>query len=237
MSFWLALERLIDTYSPVSAIVWDVDGTLGPLPGWQGDGHVWHYTVRPQTIRNALHMLKSKGIASIVASRNGMFCEIDSSRPSPSTYRQFLDMGFTIVGGCYRTEPDTSKVEAPINMFGQSGNVILFDDQVEECRRAAQQGAVGVCLNDVIARSLPANNYRVYIPGVAPAPPPLKLVRKVPNPVPRFTSHLRIPFAPPPAQCHAPQSPQRRRASGKRINTSGLRLKPLHTGDVGSWMQ
>lgn len=148
---------------PIRAVVWDLDGTLGPLPGWDGRSPVHQYCTDVDALRRTLRWLRRQGVVSVMASRNGMFCELDDLRATPATRQQFVDLGFDLVGGCYAQERGTTKVAAVVRRFGR-GAVLLLDDQRHECARAAEQGAYALQLHAPATEALPAGRFTLHAP-------------------------------------------------------------------------
>lgn len=153
----LALLGLLHSSFPnVNTIVWDLDGTLGPMPGWDGTGRVAEYLTRPYELSILLTTLAAtRGTYNVLGSRNGMFCG-EYYPPTRSTFQQ---LGFRSVLPCYR-QRQHSKVKA----FDNPRSVLLIDDNVQECIWAAQDGAFALHVKDVALDAIPANNYDIYVP-------------------------------------------------------------------------
>ena len=149
------LNLLQDALPTVTVIFWDLDGTLGEQPGWNGRGSVRDYIKYPVAMRNLLHALTARGIYNVLVSRNSMFCddEYDEVR------QNFYDLGFQEVFSCYRTRKH-SKVFG----FTQTWNVLLIDDQEKECIEACQDGAFALHLHDMFQRAIVSGKFAIWYP-------------------------------------------------------------------------
>lgn len=161
---WLLLsfDYLIKTHMPhIQYIAWDLDGTLGKHPGWDGTGSVKDYIIDHPSLREAMqHLTRKYGIGHIVVSRNGMFCG--------NTYNkmraELQQLGFHGVLKCYRKK-DHSKVR---EFYMQNGDppsdVLLIDDQERECVAAQNEGAYALLVETYVQDALPNNKFTIYIP-------------------------------------------------------------------------
>jgi len=140
----------------VHTIVWDLDGTLGNRPGWQGD-EVCEYVDNCEELSEMLSMLRDKyGVQHAMVSRNGNFCD---ARYAASQER-FRRLGFDVVLPCYRRR-DHSKVR---EFEGELGQIVLIDDQEPECRAAALDGAFSLHIHGPIYSSLPQYAFTLMYP-------------------------------------------------------------------------
>ena len=151
------LVLLANSFPNVTTIVWDLDGTLGPMPGWDGEIDLNQYITRPIELRMLLNDLSvHRGIYHVLASRNGMLCDPHYD----TTSRLFRNMGFHDVLGCYR-KYRTSKV---IEFAKPRKSVLLIDDNVQECIQAARDGAFAIHIRTMAIDAIPNNFYDIYFP-------------------------------------------------------------------------
>lgn len=149
----------------IHTIVWDLDGTLGPVPGWSG-GNVplLHYVGFPSALRDVLNYLDLVyGIRHVISSRNGMVCGDNLAVSTP----QFDQLGFHQVDVCPRNRMNTSKV-ADRHTWERAGT-LLIDDRLSECQAATRDGAYALWIpnGNVAAPALEAiltQNYQLLLP-------------------------------------------------------------------------
>jgi hypothetical protein len=129
------LVALIRRQRPrVHTIAWDLDGTLGPLPGWMG-WLVASYIVRPGQLAEAMATLRhTDGVKHVLVSRNGLCC----GAMLPFTRAIFTAAGFDEVLACYRARPHSKVRQFPA---ATRAGVLLIDDQAAECAEAVADGA------------------------------------------------------------------------------------------------
>ena len=121
----------------VHTIAWDLDGTLGPLPGWHGELFS-RYAVRPGQLAAAMTRLRrDHGVRHVLVSRNGLCC----GAMLPYTRLVFDAAGFDEVLDCYRVRPHSKVLGFPL---AKRSGVLLFDDQASECAAAVADGAQAV---------------------------------------------------------------------------------------------
>lgn len=149
--------QLLQTALPhINVIFWDLDGTLGEQPGWNGTGSVFRYVKNPQEVSRLLHRLQNEyGIRSVLVSRNSMFC----GENYDTVQKDFQALGFTEIFSCYRTRQH-SKVYGFANDF----SVLLVDDQLQECREACEDGACALHIHDIFQRALPSGKFAIWYP-------------------------------------------------------------------------
>jgi hypothetical protein len=145
---------LIDMHVPqLKIIVWDLDGTLGRLPGWGGKNLTDYIKF---DIKAVLSFLSTQyKIKNVLVSRNGVFCDDDFN----STVPMFKKLGFHVIEQCYRKQPQRSKT----NPFKDKDTVMLIDDQWYECERAIKEGCHAMHLQDHIGRGFLNNKFIVYV--------------------------------------------------------------------------
>ena len=170
--FWAIWDQLHREGAKIRVVVWDLDGTLGELPGWEPDRHerVADYVVGLGSIQRLLRRLSAMGVRNILASRNGMFCTSvsrDGLHPAcaaPETVNQFLELGFDEVGGCYAQQTSLSKVRLALDWLPHDETVLLLDDQAWECELAAKHGAYAIELHQPLARALVSRSITIHRP-------------------------------------------------------------------------
>ena len=145
---------LIDTHLPrLKIIVWDLDGTLGKLPGWAGTNLTSYLGF---DVKAVLSFLSTQyNIKNVLVSRNGMFCDEDFNGTVP----MFKNLGFHVIEQCYRNQPERSKT----NPFKQKHTVMLIDDQWYECERAIQEGCHAMHLQQHIGLGFLNDRFIVYV--------------------------------------------------------------------------
>ncbi len=145
---------LIETHLPkLKTIVWDLDGTLGALPGWNGTNLNKYIGFDLKTLLSFL--TNEYHIQNVLISRNGMFCDDEFSKTIP----MFLKLGFDKVEKCYQQQPNRSKTSS----FRAKRTVMLIDDQYYECERAINEGCHAMHLKDHIGRGFLKDKYIVYV--------------------------------------------------------------------------
>lgn len=153
------LHKLLNTQqlSHIRAIVFDLDGTLGPLPGWNGKEPLLKYITYPDLF---LEMVRSlKDIHVVLVSRNGMFCGYNHMFHG---YPQAKALGFDQVVHCSKGYPNTPKTMF-LDQF-EPHDVLLFDDQVTECRMAAAIGSYAIHALDVF-NTIAQGEVDLYLPA------------------------------------------------------------------------
>lgn len=132
------LVTLVQQQKPrVHTIAWDLDGTLGPLPGWHGE-LLSRYVVRPAQLAEAMTRLRrDHGVRHVLVSRNGLCC----GAMLPYSQLAFAAAGFDEVLNCYRVRPHSKVLGFPAT---ERAGVLLFDDQAGECAEAVADGAQAV---------------------------------------------------------------------------------------------
>ena len=149
------LNLLQYSFPSVDTIVWDLDGTLGPMPGWNGRDDLFEYIVRPLELHSLLDLLQRCGIDNVLVSRNGMFCKTHYA----DSQQEFEMFGFDAVLPCYRR-----RSHSKVREFEQPRHVLLIDDNKQECIEACRDGAFAIHIKDVALDALPRLNYDIYIP-------------------------------------------------------------------------
>jgi hypothetical protein len=145
---------LIDVYIPhLETIVWDLDGTLGKLPGWAGTNLTDYIGFDIKALLSFLS--KQYGIKNVLVSRNGVFCDNDFYDAVPL----FQKLGFNVVEQCFRKQPQRSKTDP----FEQKDTVMLIDDQWYECERALDEGCHAMHLQQHIGLGFLNNRFIVYV--------------------------------------------------------------------------
>jgi methionine salvage enolase-phosphatase E1 len=138
-----AFDALKPLLSTMRVLAWDVDATLGDSDGWE-NGTLANYCYMPTMLQHLLAHLKRQGIANVVVSRNLHFC---AATLLPSARRQALDMHFSAVVPCASDRMSVSKAVLVARHVGcKPEDVVLIDDQVDECKAAAADGAVALCV-------------------------------------------------------------------------------------------
>jgi hypothetical protein len=127
------------TFPQVRTIAWDLDGTLGVMPGWNGIVPITNYVKGHVWLRDVLERLRDHNIHNILVSRNGSFC----GRYLNNARRAFLSLGFDDVADCYRHR-EGSKVTG---LDVAPNRVLLIDDQQSECDAALGDGGAALQVN------------------------------------------------------------------------------------------
>lgn len=125
----------------VTTVAWDLDGTLGVLPGWDGRNPLDEYVKNPRWLAGVIQRLKARGVTSHLVSRNGMFCGDQFTGAAAKARR----LGFHVIGRCFR-----SRAESKVAHLGDTSRVLLIDDQERECRRAVMEGASAICVKQPV---------------------------------------------------------------------------------------
>jgi len=135
----------------IKVIAWDLDGTLGLMPGWDGEMPACNYVLSCQHLTSILAHLSSKyTVHHVLVSRNGIFCGETFADASG----EFVDLGFHRVLSCYR-DREHSKVAA----LDPSHSVLLIDDQIAECVSAADDGAVAMHVREPFLHAIQSGNF------------------------------------------------------------------------------
>ncbi len=147
----------------IQYIAWDLDGTLGEQPGWDGSGNIKDYIIDYPQLKEAMSFLSRQyGICHILVSRNGMFCDDTYQRMK----QQLLKLGFHGVLQCYRVKKH-SKVREFYMADGKPPNdVLLIDDQERECVQAQREGAFALHIETYVQDALPNNQFTLYVPDL-----------------------------------------------------------------------
>jgi len=155
-------EHLLNLDSDILHVVWDLDGTLGRLPGWEGEA-LDEYVERLPLLQKLLAIVRlRRGGANILCSRNALFCDDHYSWSG----QDFRGLGMDAVLKCYRFNRG-SKVHE-MQPFG--GRRFLIDDQAAECERAAQEGAWAMQVHAPIMQALATGAYTIHAPKDYQAP-------------------------------------------------------------------
>lgn len=137
--------------SNIKTVIFDLDGTLGPMPGW-GQGGVLAYITRIALIRGLLRRLRSKGVMLALVSKNGMLC-------SPQTFAKaraaLLGLGFDHVEYCNRRRPESKTAPFAVSRGpGGGAGCLLIDDQAIECAKANAHGAHAILVARPVGDSM-----------------------------------------------------------------------------------
>jgi hypothetical protein len=157
------LISLLQTHMPkVRYVFWDLDGTLGEFPGWDGIMPVRQYLNNYIQLQNLLATLKQHGIKNWLVSRNGMFCA-----PYHAQVEQtFGDIGFDKITSCYREHPGSKITGYGANFSKvQRRQVLLVDDQERECLDALQDGAYALHVPAGFWNAMQTGNFALFIPA------------------------------------------------------------------------
>ena len=151
------LQHLLTNVFPsVRTIAWDLDGTLGEMPGWDGfnmpNANDYVEPMLP-ILLNGLRF--STSTAHILISRNGMFCD-EMYEPSRA---MFIDMGFDDAMPCFRR-----RLHSKVKPFVRPAEVLLIDDNLNECIAAARDGSYALHIKAPAMQALSTNNYDIYVP-------------------------------------------------------------------------
>lgn len=152
------LVTLLETRPWITTVAFDVDGTLGPLPGWNGQVPLTEYVADPAKLQRLLQILDARLIRTVVVSRNGMF----STHLHPQGAEQILQMGFDDVKEGYRSE---LRVYTKVDEFPEPGRVLLIDDRESECRAAVGVGATAMWVHRPMLEALETGDYNVLEPS------------------------------------------------------------------------
>lgn len=156
-----ALDALFrESLARIKVIAWDLDGTLGPMPGWDGEMPVCNYVLSCQHLADILtHLTNRYNVYHVLVSRNGMFCGETFTHASS----MFLDLGFHRVLSCYRdceySKVATLTVAALTSELYPQQSVLLIDDQIAECVSAAEDGAVAMHVREPVLHALRSGNF------------------------------------------------------------------------------
>ena len=137
-------------FRDVNTIAWDLDGTLGVKPGWDGGQPLTAYIVAPARLRAVPGALR--GVEHVVVSRNGMFCGAEYA-PTEAAFRA---LGFDRALPCFRHLPHSK-----VTWFADPRTTLLIDDNVQECTAAAADGAHALWIRDPLLRAGPENAFAV----------------------------------------------------------------------------
>lgn len=137
--------------SNIKTVIFDLDGTLGPLPGW-AQGNVLAYIKRIALIRVLLKRLRAKGVMLALVSKNGMLC-------SPETFTKaraaLLGLGFDHVEYCNRRRPESKTTPFSVSHGpGGGAGCLLIDDQAIECAKANAHGAHAILVTKPVGDSM-----------------------------------------------------------------------------------
>lgn len=161
------------TFPHTRTVAWDLDGTLGALPGWGGTGLLSSYIRGHAWLRDVLGRLHDHGVRNILVSRNGSFC----GHHLAAARRKFLALGFDAVANCYRHR-EGSKVTG----LGVSPDrVLLIDDQQGECNAAVRDGGAALHVMSPLPAVFAKGDFTVMRrlrPGPLPAAKPGAPVRR-----------------------------------------------------------
>lgn len=156
-------QQLWRAHGPFDAVIWDVDGTLGVLPGWSGIEPVAEYCTDAESLQALVWWAKQQGTHNVIVSRNGMFCELDNDRPHHRTVAQFRTLGFDAVGGCYAERPSVAKVMELLDRF-HAHTILLIDDQEQECAEAVAHGAYAIQVHAPVIDALRSGQFTMHTP-------------------------------------------------------------------------
>ena len=146
----------------IKTIVWDLDGTLGKMPGWDGNTPLCEYIDNCGSLTGLLQWLAANyGIRHLLVSRNGMFCD---SLFVP-TRDKFRRLGFHGVLPCYRRR-EHSKVFALQDLK----TVLLVDDQLAECEWAVRDGASAMHVHAPVFTAGQTGQFTVIVPQAVHKP-------------------------------------------------------------------
>lgn len=147
------LERSFASLDPenIKTIVFDLDGTLGPMPGWS-QGGVLSYIARLSLVSSLLTRLRKKGVMLAVVSKNGMLC---SPRSFAKARAALLGLGFDHVEYCFRGNVESKTRPFAVSDGPEGGaGCLLIDDQAVECGRANAHGAHAILVSRPIGESM-----------------------------------------------------------------------------------
>lgn len=155
-----AFAKVLEHHQQIKFIVWDLDETLGPSPGWS-TGSLRNYVYHPVTLKNLIEWIwQTFGVKSTIVSRNSAFC----GNMLFNTAQECLQLGFHGVGKCPRAQMNRAKTDfIRIN----PDKVLLLDDQRIECQMAANHGSFAILCPpgkgalDVLSDG----RYELYKPG------------------------------------------------------------------------
>jgi 3-deoxy-D-manno-octulosonate 8-phosphate phosphatase KdsC-like HAD superfamily phosphatase len=157
-----AFLPLLQKHMPhIKLIFWDLDGTLGEFPGWDGAMPIENYIHNYNEFAGLLRTLKEHGIKNWLVSRNGMFCGTYQGRAQVDD--RFRDLGFDKITDCYR-HVQGSKVSG-LNVATRQ--ILLIDDQIQECIDAQSDGAYAMHTSMGFRDALRTGNYAIFIPAPA----------------------------------------------------------------------
>jgi hypothetical protein len=155
-----SFERImqIPRLGKVEVVIFDLDGTMGSLPGWSGNLTLWEYTHHPVILQKLIrHMRHNMGLKVIMVSRNGAFCS-DYKASAAEAIRMFK---FDDVAECaakYRRTPKNGFIDI------DPAKTLLLDDQERECNLAAAHGGYAI-KSHLLLKTLLQKTIRVYSPS------------------------------------------------------------------------
>lgn len=143
-----AVDRMMDLpdLQNIDVIVWDLDGTLGPMPGWGGDEPLkkYIYPTRLRALKTILGRLRRVySVHNVLVSRNGMFCHPHY----PGAAMEAKELGFDEVQACSRQNYRKPKTTYVKGVKVAPERILLFDDLREECVLAAGAGSTAVLVS------------------------------------------------------------------------------------------
>lgn len=146
----------------IDIIVWDLDGTLGDAPGWDGITPLQTYIHEiDQLARVLADTHASHGIRHILVSKNSMFCGSEYAR----TADQFLTLGFHQVFHCSReVGMHISKIHG---LSTAPNRIILIDDQAIEVTKVVEMGGNAIHVSAPWFTAIERGQYRVYGNGLS----------------------------------------------------------------------
>jgi hypothetical protein len=155
--FTETLMRLLhqEPFLSIDTVVWDLDGCLGPLPGWDPDTLLERYIVEAGVIRQTVLTLQRHRIDSILVSRNAAFCGAAYIDANKQVGEVLLMPSYP----CSRTRRDVAKTQ--LIEHDDPSRVLLIDDSKDECLLAAETGSVAFHLPTVAVDAIPKLKFMV----------------------------------------------------------------------------
>lgn len=145
-----------EPFLSIDTIVWDLDGCLGPLPGWNLEAQLLEsYIVDAGAMRQTMLTLKRHGIDSILISRNAAFCGAAYEDANKQVGEVLLMPSYP----CSRTRRDMAKTQ--FVGHDDPSRVLLIDDSESECLLAAETGSVAFHVPTVAVHAIPQLKFRV----------------------------------------------------------------------------
>lgn len=135
-----ALECVLDNgFKHIKVVAIDLDETLGHEGGWV-KGSLQNYVTNEPALKEAIKMLRRRGLKVFMVSRNSAFCggAFNDAKVQVSV------LGFDDSLQCPRTKKADKATLAALAANVDVKHVLLIDDLRKECFRAAHSGGQAI---------------------------------------------------------------------------------------------